>query len=217
MPAAVPIHNYNRSIQHYTLLTILLLIIGGIYGFFQYQKLVATNNAINQTQEQLATLQATVTQASEEYATVKRNYQASFEQTKAALEGIYPSSEKLTELTRTFDNFEADNNSSLNPLFVSDLKFGKPRVDDKAPYTTLPFSVSLITTRDNLENFLQFIENSGSLEDGTRLMDVRSISIDFSARQTTSEFTLQESNEPLLNVSMELNAYFAAGTQSGTQ
>lgn len=209
MPAAIPAHNYNRSIQHYTLFILVLLVLGGVYGFFQYQKLMATNQAIDETRTRLTELQNNVTKASEEYTTTKKTYETSFQQTKDALDGIYPSSEKITELTRTFDSFEAENNSSINPLFISDLKFGKPRIDKKVSYTTLPFSVSLITTRDNLNKFLQFIENSGSLEDGTRLMDVRSISIDFSPRQQTSEFTLQESNAPLLNVSIELQAYFS--------
>ena len=66
--------------------------------------------------------------------------------------------------------------------------------------------------------FLKFMESSGTLEDKTRLMDIRSISINFGVSQSSSVTTGQPlaAEKPTLNVSVSLNAYFQKPFQKST-
>ena len=125
-----------------------------------------------------------------------------FENVRNAVDGVLPSEENYTALTKTLDDFVLTLNRQSPSIFMSNLKFSQPRMDADEEYAILPFSMTLSTTRANLERFLQYTENSGSLDDASRLLDVRSITINF-----PGETGLGQEQE-LLTVSLSLNAYF---------
>lgn len=210
MKVVKPRKNYKRGIQTYIVLTVIVLIAAGVYGFFQFQELSEVRRAIASGQTTLADLQSSERTISNTYTEIKSVYDDNFSTIKESINAVYPTEEEYTDLTRLLDDFITKNNqTTLNPIFMSDLKFSNPRIDQENDYAVLPFTLTLSTTRDNFEKFLAFVENSGSLDTGVRMMDIKSISINFPSQQTTSFVTaVEESQVPTMNVSVSLNAYF---------
>ncbi len=187
--------------------TVIVLVAALGYGFLQHQKLSAARSALRDGQTLITQLQSSVDQAAENYTALGTSYNSSFQGVRQATLSVYPSEEQYTKLTQDLDDFINKNNTRFNPVFMSDLKFSKARADKENGYSILPFTLSLQTTKENFEKFLQYVENSGSLDNGSRLIDVRGISINFSANQA-SAFASGEGAAELLNVSVSLNAYF---------
>lgn len=209
MKQAAPRKNYTKSTRTFIFLTVVVLIISVVYGYIQYQQLSMVNLAIANGQTQLRDLQAAEKQISADYATIKEVYENNFDTIRTSIEQVYPSEEYYTELTRLLDNYVLMNNqTTLNPIFMSDLRFSSPRIDKENDYAVLPFNLTLSTSRDNFDKFLAFVENSGSLEDGVRLMDIRSISMNLPSGEVGAFSSDIESDIPVMNVSMSLNAYF---------
>lgn len=202
----VPRKNYQRQIRTYTVLTVVLLIAASVYGFFQFQTLSAAQVALADGESRLAQMRSFETQIAEQYTTLKASFDEDFDEVQAAIEGVFPSVEDYTSLTEDLDQLVLTLNRQSPSIFMSNLKFSQPRFDDKEGYATLPFSLTLQTTRTNLERFLEYAETSGSLDDASRLLDVRSININFPGQGGTAASAAQGSD--LLSVSLNVNAYF---------
>jgi len=203
--------NYGRAIRSYIFLTVVVVIAAGVYGFFQFQQLSEIQSALAKGQSDLTSLQSAEKRIATAYSEIKNVYDDNFNTIKDTINAVFPSEENYTKLTRLLDAFILDNNNTtLNPIFMSDLRFSKPRIDKENGYSVLPITLTLETTRDNLEKFLEFVENSGSLDTGIRLMDVKSISISFPNEQVSAFETAStgEVGLPTINVSVALNAYF---------
>jgi len=204
-------HNYSQSIRTYVMLIIVTAGLGGYYAYTQFAKFSAAQDALTKEQAQVTTLQGVESQTSTDFTNLKKDFDQKYSGVLESLQSVYPLEEKYTELTRLFDQFFQANNSSFNPVFLSDIRFGQARYDANADYAILPVTMTISGTQDNFNKFLKFVENSGVLEDKTRLMDVRSISINFTssgAAQTTATGTAAAQTVPTINVSVALNAYF---------
>ena len=137
---------------------------------------------------------------------MKKGFDDKFDTIYSALDTVYPLTEKYTDLARLFDDFVAKNDSSTDPVLISDLRFGQARFETSNDFAVLPVTVTLSGSQDNFIKFLKFIETSGVLEDKTRLMDIRSISINFVLPSLNQGEVLN--TKPGINVSINLNAYF---------
>lgn len=201
--------NYPKLTRQYFGFALLILLAVGFYSFTQYQKLATAQAALKQGQETSLSLQTQKSTIAKQYADLKVDYDQKFASVFSDLEKVYPIEENYTDLARDLDTFFQENNLTSNPIFVSDLKFGLPRSDSGKEYMVLPVSMTMVGTQDNFTKFLKFVENSGVLEDKSRLMDIRSISINFtSAQQSSTALTSPLDTVNTLNVSVTLNAYF---------
>lgn len=174
-----------------------LLILGGVgyYGYTRYLVLETTEEEIiksesfrNQLEEELGSLAAPFSEAKAEF---KETELSRVEKVKA----VFPEEEELTELTRTFDDFEVKNNFSNNPFFISSLNFKEAMTEENLPYRILPIDLSIQSSTKNFFKFLEYVENSGSLDTKVRLMEINSINVDLNSK---GKITFQVS----------LNAYF---------
>ena len=200
--------NYQGQIRNYTLLTLLSFGLAVGYCYLQYTTFAKAQQALQDEQVQVATLSNNNAKFKETYLELKGVFDKDFQNLKDSTETVFPKEENYTELTRKLDAFTEQNNSSAQPMFMSDLKFSEARIDKNKDFAVLPFTLTLTTTRDNLEKFLSFIESSGSLSDNIRLMDVSSISISFATQSRQSAVSSGAKANQLLNVSLALNAYF---------
>lgn len=199
----IPRQNYQRQIRTYTVLTVAVLIVAGVYGFFQFQKLSTAQVALADGEVRLAEMKTFETQISEQYTSLKSAFDEDFSEVQTAIEGVFPSSEDYTALTEDLDQLVLTLNRQSPSIFMSNLKFSQPRFEEERGYAVLPFSMTLQTTRANLERFLAYAENSGSLDDASRLLDVRSININFPGQGGGAT-----QGADLLSVSLNVNAYF---------
>ncbi len=203
----VPRKNYQRQIRTYTVMTLLVLIVAGVYGFFQYQKLAEAKTALSDGQTNLSEMQAFESQISGQYTTLNAAFYEDFRDVRDAINGVMPEEENYTKITQNLDAFVIDLNRKSPSIFMSNLKFSKGRLDKENGYAVLPFTMTLSTSRDNFERMLQYAENSGSLENASRLLDVRSITLNFPGQGGTAL-----AGDNLLDVSLSVNAYFQLPT-----
>lgn len=196
--------NYAKTIRTYMVLIILTALLAGYYGYTQYTKLSAAQNAISKEQNQITDLQKTESQSGKDYSNLKKDFDQKYAGVLDSLQAVYPSEQNYTELARLFDKFFQDNNTALNPVFANDIKFGQPRYDANVDYAVLPVTLTITGTQENFMKFLKYIETSGVLKDKSRLMDLRSISINFTAKAADTGVQTQS----MINVSVALNAYF---------
>ena len=209
---AIPKRNYRRKIQSYVLFTVVIVVGFVVYGFFELQKLTAAQVALAQgvaTSEQLS---SSVGSFSDSYLESKNIFDEGFASILNSVEGVFPTEEDYTDLTRLLDDFVQKNNTSLNPLIMDNISYGAARtIEDN--HSILPVTTTINASRENFENFLRFIFNSGALQERTRLMDIQAISINFSQISQGLATTIGP-EQSLLNVSIQLNAYFQAPTKS---
>ena len=197
--------NYPRKIRTYMVMTLAIFIAAIVYGFFQYQELSKVNNAIEEGRAKSVQLGQAVDQYSEAYTEQKNAFDEDFASVLNSVEGVFPSEENYTEINRLLDEFQEQNNTSLNPIFISNVSYGKGKIEDD--YAILPFTLSLDASRDNFEKFLSFIYSSGNLDDRTRLMSIQAISIDFPS-ETSAFQAAAPAQDNNISVSLALYAYY---------
>ena len=210
--AIIPRINFQKKLRSYGVLTLLLFLATIGYGYYQFTKYNEALQAYTDEQNTVAQMTVSNKSTSDSYQTLKAAFQNDFGTIKNQISAVYPNQDDYTTLTRQFDDYFTNANTAANPVFLSDLKYGEARVEPGKEYAILPVTMTLQTTRDNFDKFLQYVETSGALStDGKRLMDISSISINFpvdnSSVQTPAQpgVTLKPQE---LNVTISLNAYF---------
>ena len=113
------------------------------------------------------------------------------------LEFIFPSTDGYTALTRQLDLFEEELSKKNNPFEISSIEY--QTTEELENYSVLPLRMSIESSADNFTKFLHQIENSGSLDDQVRLMDIQSIRLNFSDNEDESK---------LIKFTVQINAYF---------
>lgn len=121
------------------------------------------------------------------------------------LDYAFPETENHTLLTRTIESFSNDLNRTKNPFLISNLQYLEPQVSEDGDYMVLAFKMTIHSSHDNFIKFLEYVEDSGTLSEKTRLMDIQSIVINFVSPQG-SQGNISGKDEINFNVSM--NSYF---------
>lgn len=111
---------------------------------------------------------------------------------------VFPTEENLTDLTRLFDDFSVTNNYAENPFFISSLTYDSAQISEDGQYRYLPIQMSLVSSKKNFNEFLEFVNTSGSMEGQVRLMSIEDIRINYPAEYGGS-----------YEIQLDLNAYFS--------
>lgn len=117
------------------------------------------------------------------------------------LNKFFQKKEQHTVLTRSLEKLESDFNRTLNPFIIGNLQYLAPVVIEEANYSILPIRLTIHSSFENFFAFLNYIENSGTLSEKTRLLDISSITINFVSSQGAPE-NLSGRDEINFNVSM---------------
>lgn len=213
MSIVIPRKNYPSLIRNYTAMIVIVMVAGGYYFFTQYQQLTMTRAALAKEQETLTVMQSELSKNSNQYNEFKKTSDEKFKSVLDSMGKIYPAYENYTDIPRFFDKFVENNRSPENPVEISDIKLGVARIEPNKDYSILPITLTISGSQKNFLKFLKMIENSGELSDRSRLMEIRSISINFTNANGGAG---NESREPLLNVSVGINAYFQKGQTTTT-
>ena len=177
-------------------LLVLLVTVG--YGVFQWYEREALGVEANQLTSEASNLTTVSDQLKEDYNAIKVEVSADRETAAQELSVVFPTKEDLTTLTRLFDKFASTNNFASNPFFISSLAYETAKVSESGNTRYVPLRLSIESSKKNLSKFLEFIENSGSLEGEVRLMTAEDLKI-----QYPDEFGGS------YEVQIELNAYFS--------
>lgn len=158
----------------------ILIILGAIgLGIWQWnvgEALKIETNSLNST---FASLSQTKEELEGNFQTLKTEVNESRKSSEQKLSAVFPLNEDITELTRIFDDFEAKNNFATNPFFISSVNYQNETASEDGAYRYVSLTVSVETSRKNLDKFIEFIENSGSLEAEARLMSIERMRLSY--------------------------------------
>lgn len=204
--------NKNKSfkdksvqIKIFTVLSVLLAVIIGYYIFTNTMSFIRMRGDINDFRQLHAAIQATDKRLDEEIEKIKPiNEQLSTTITEE-LNYVFPEAENHTLLTRTIESFASEINRLKNPFLINNLQYLAPQPSKSGDYMILPFRMTIHSSHDNFIKFLEYAENSGTLSAKTRLLDIKSIVINF---VTPKGSTGNTSGKDEINFNVSMNSYF---------
>jgi len=199
---AITPRKLESAITQYTVILIALLLIGGYFGYQNYTAYSATNTALSDAQQRVVNLQKDANKLSESYLQTKKDFDDQNASLYLALNNVLPLNEDFTDLARTLDKYFLDNGNDSNKLFLSDLRFSPPEINDANDFGVLPFTMSVVGDYTAVENFMKYIEASGNLNSPqVRLMDAKTINLALSSPTIqTSDAALNAAPAPSTDI-----------------
>lgn len=175
-------------------LSLAVLSFTGWYGFTHFQTLTEVKANTLEADTVLFDLENEKVKVESEYEKNRATYMTQLSENLASIESVLPPGEDVTTLTRALDEFSFLNHNmeAGEPFFISQLSYGD--LLDKDDYRVLPITMAVETSEDNFHKFLEYVENSGSLDTGNQLLSIDSIA-------------LQEADGEALRVQISLYAY----------
>lgn len=193
-----------RSTSIYHFLAFIILAAATVYGVLEFRLYAAEKTAVESNAATIQNLSANRAQAQADLSEIAEAQAQTQEKIRKNLLAILPLDENYTDLTRAFDDFFAANDSQTNPILQSSLRYGIGTAVAGIPgISALPISMNLMSSRDNFFKFLEFIERSGSVDSGARLMSVNSINLNFPA-----DGEIIDDPKQVLNWTIDMNAYY---------
>lgn len=198
--AALLKRSFDQARKSYRVLTLLLLLILAGVGTWKGKEAFAMMQAISANEGKVNELQFTLDRSQKEYTDSRTKYAADLTAVEEKLKKVLPIGESYTDFTRILDLYFERVFSPENPILASGLRYGKGKQIPQTSLSALPTSLTITSSKENFFKFLRYIEDSGSLESGIRLMDVESIRVNFS--------------EEGVSFTVDLNTYFREGASS---
>ncbi len=181
----------------YAVLCLIILLSMGFFSYQKWQEYSLFREAVSKNKELTSILRDSVTDEKSTYEQKKNGFDSLSKEIDEKLEFIFPSTDDYTALTRQLDLFEEELSKKNNPFEISSIEY-QP-AEELENYSVLPLRMSIESSADNFTKFLHQIENSGSLDDQIRLMDIQSIRLNFSDDEDESKF---------IKFTVQINAYF---------
>ncbi len=162
----------NKFILGLAVLALTLIL--GAWQFSESHALKVDTNSFN---KQITLLNASKQKLDAQYQEIKVATNKTRSSSEQEITYVLPVAEDITELTRLLDEFAAKNNFSSNPLFISNVIYGKNAAVEGTTYSYVPLTLSMTSSKKNLLKFLGFVEGSGNLESQVRLMSIENLSL----------------------------------------
>lgn len=212
----------QQSIIRYGIVTMLIVVIGGYFGYRNYLEYRTSQTALEQQNLQLAQLKAVANKSKNDYLALKKDLDTQNSGVNQAIDKILPNREDFTNLAREIDGYFLDSKKSSDEVFLSDIRFNSPRLDGKNEFGVLPFSINISGSEKGFKNFLNYIEQSGDLNDKTRLLDISTLNLAYQNEQaiastnadSTVNTNLPADTNKTINANINLNAYFQKPTEN---
>lgn len=187
-------------IRTYAVLCFLFITLMGFYTYSKWTDYQLAIQGVSQNKSRIASLTNSV--ANEKaIAEVKKEESVQLNKDIAQkLKVIFPTGDDYTNLTKQMDAYEVELSTKSNPFEVSNIDYQDPIIADT--YSILPMRMNIRSSKENFQKFLHIVENSGSLKENRRLMDISSIRLNFENSDQTPG-----ANE-IISFSVQINAYF---------
>jgi len=194
------LQNQKRNIRAYLVLSLIVVLGTFALGYFKYSEYKVIKAALVENQTYSSELKTAVANEKVAFQNSKNNYDKLFDEMNANLKEVFPSDDNYTELTRAFDLLESKLNRSKDPFLISNIDYQDIQTSEDGTYKYLPLRMTISASNNNFTKFMQYIEESGSLSEKVRLMDVQSINLSLNDNEKDGVNTI--------NFSIKINAYF---------
>lgn len=187
-------------IRTYALLCAILTFAMGFYSYTKWTEYDMARRGVSQNKQFITFLRTEVGNEKTVSDTNKPKYNQLSKDIEQKLKVIFPANDDYTALTRQIDSYEEDLSKKTSPFEISNIDYQTAIEEEN--YSILPFRMNIRSSSENFTKFLHLIENSGTLKDKIRLMDISSIRLNFESNdedQTAPE---------IINFAVQINAYF---------
>ncbi len=191
---------FTQGTIFYLLLSVFLAGVAGYYSWDKYQELNASKELLARNEELKIELKRKNIESEGVYKAAQEDTSGMYEKNITALKDIFPKDEAMTSLTRTLDKFFLENNYSAEPFILENISFSESASEEGSAYNILPLSITATGTRRNINKFLVFVEQSGSLASQVRLLTIDNINLSF-------EYD-KETKKEMIKMTAQLSAYF---------
>lgn len=197
--------NKPLQLKIYGGLCIVLILFLGYHAYSNVTKMIDMRARANSYESLHSSLLTVENRVKEEHTTARDKNRELAQRINNELQLVFPTGENHTILTRSIDQMANNLHRSLNPFMISNLQYMSPRQAEDNGYMVLPFRMTIHSSYDNFFAFLRYVQNSGSLSQRTRLLDMPSIVINFVA---TGGAQRNISGQNEINFNVSANAYF---------
>ena len=188
----------------YTGLIVVLLLIMGFYTYTNLTKYLSVLSETNVNVTLHNVLKDSDKNGEAELQKINTQDNTMYQTIQDQLNLVLPQTENHTILTRNLEKFETDNNRAKDPFNISSLQYMPIKIQASKDYDILPLSLTIHCSYTNFFKFLEYVGNSGTLSDGTRLLDIQSIVINFMSPKGTDN---NISGQDEINFNVSINAY----------
>lgn len=188
------------QIKAYAVLIALLVVCAGFYTYKNLQDYKLASIGTEKAKELITSLRDEVNGEKTKYENNKADFDKLRTTTEEKLATIFPATDDYTNLTRQFDAYEVELSKMDSPFEISNIDYDNAVESEK--YFALPLRMSIRSSRENFTKFLHLVENSGSLNNQIRLMDVSSIRLNF------EDVDGANGANGMINFVVQINAYF---------
>ncbi len=188
------------QVKAYAVLVALLIVCSGFYTYKNFQDYKLASVGTEKSKELITSLRDEVTAEKTKYENKKEDFDKLGSNTEQKLATIFPATDDYTNLTRQFDSYEVELSRKDSPFEISNIDYDTAM--DMEKYFALPLRMSIRSSRENFTKFLHLVENSGSLNNQIRLMDISSIRLNF------EDLDSENGASGMINFVVQLNAYF---------
>jgi len=186
------------------------LITVGIIIFVAWPAYAGIVDGQNRLNELAGTIEQTDIELNVErdtYRDLKESYALQAENNQGAIGKILPTDVMQTEIVRIIEAYANSIKDARNPVLLKTINFGKVIAKKDVDYVTLPFKLTINTSKENLHKILRQFERSGSFikpdENITlRLLDTRDINIQISNLTDLRRFAGEEQGSIDVDISM---------------
>lgn len=202
---SINIRSKHFQMQVLGALSVALLIFIGVHSFLNITKILDIRAQIDTHDKLHNALSDTNKNLGEEVTKVTEENTGLLLKIQNEIEQVFPSTESHTILTRSIEKFANELNRSKDPFLLTNLKYSDSVLSEDESYAILPFDMTIQSSYDNFFKFLQWIENSGTINSGIRILNMPSITINFI---TTPGAQGNTSGEPEINFTVDVYSYF---------
>jgi hypothetical protein len=189
----------KMHIRAYAILCLILFVSIGFYSYKKWQEYSFAKDAVSAHKEFISILRDSVANEKSTYELEKTGFNNLNKEIEEKLTYIFPPNDGYTAMTRQMDIFEEELAKKNNPFEISSIDFQS--IQQNENYSVLPIRMSIKSSSENFTKFLHQIENSGSLTNQIRLMDISSIRLNFQESST-------ENKSEMITFTVQINAYF---------
>jgi len=202
--------NKDLQLKIFGGLSLILAAFLGYHIFTNTMTFLGMREDISEIKQLHAAIQKTDERLDGELENIKTENEELIASINDELSYVFPENENHTLLTRTIESFSSDINRLKNPFIISNLNYMKAQQSKDGDYMILPTKMTIHSSHENFIKFLEYAENSGTLSDKTRLLDIKSIVINFVSPSGSKGNT---SGKDEINFNVSMNSYFKSEQQ----
>lgn len=189
----------KTHIKAYAVLCIIVLVVMGFYSYKKWMEYSLASTGVEKNKELIDVLKDQTITEKTSYESQKNSFDTLNEDAEEKLGIIFPSEDNYTALTRQIDLYEKELATRNDTFEIANIDYQDPIEGET--YSILPLRMNIKSSSENFTKFLHMVENSGSIDEEVRLMDISSIRLTFEKDRDDPE-------KENITFSVQINAYF---------